>query len=127
MSSIQEEIKTPTLKTFNMLNDAMFKSVFRSVEARKMVATFLSRITGIEESILESAEYQGGELVKNNIQEKGKVSDIIIKIQDDNKIILEMNQYVSNYIFEKNMSYAFTMFSENNTNKYKKISLCMFN
>ncbi len=109
-NKLKVEIKK--LENINMLNDAMFKAVFRSVEARKMVATFLSRITGIEESILEKAEYQGGELVKNNIKEKGKVSDIIVKIQDDNKIILEMNQFVSNYIFEKNMSYAFTMFAE---------------
>lgn len=109
-----------------MLNDAMFKSVFRSVEAREMVATFISHVTGINEELIKNAEYQGGELVKQNIQEKGKVSDIIIKIQDNNKIILEMNQYVSNYIFEKNMSYAFTMFSETipiNTKRYPYVCL----
>ena len=36
------------LKNINMLNDAMFKSLFRSIEARKMVSNFLSEITGID-------------------------------------------------------------------------------
>ena len=30
--------------------------------------------------------------IKKNIHEKGKTSDIIIKIEDNHKIVLEMNQ-----------------------------------
>ena len=85
------ETKTE-LKEINMLNDAMFKSLFRSIEARDMVSTFLSSITGIKKEVLMNADYQGGELPKKNIHEKGKTSDIIIKIEDNHKIVLEMNQ-----------------------------------
>ena len=36
------------LEEINMLNDAMFKALFRSMEARDMVASFLSSSTGLE-------------------------------------------------------------------------------
>ena len=100
------------LKNINMLNDAMFKALFRSIEAREMVSNFLSELTGIDKEILMNADYQGGELVKKKLDEKGKTSDIIIKIDRNNKIILEMNQYPTDYIFEKNVSYVFSIASE---------------
>ena len=43
-----------TLETFNMCNDAMFKSVFRSKEAREVVINFLNAVTGIEKEKLSS-------------------------------------------------------------------------
>ena len=55
------------------------------------------------------AEYNSGELVKNKLFEKGKVCDIIIKIDNDNKIILEMNGSLNNNIFDKNATYSFTI------------------
>ena len=115
-----------TLETINMLNDAMFKSLFRSKEARDMVASFLHEITGIQEERLKNANYQGGELPKKNLQEKKKEADIIVKINDHNQLILEMNQYPSNHIFEKNTSYAFSILSESvpiSAKKYPTIIL----
>ena len=112
-----------------MLNDAMFKALFRSVEARRVVASFLSSLTGIDESLLIEAEYQGGELPKKILKEKGKTSDIIIKIDDGNKLILEMNQDFTDKIFEKNTSYAFSIASEtvlSGTKKYPKVILINF-
>ena len=100
------------LESINMLNDAMFKALFRSIEARDMVSSFLSSITGIDKELLLKADYQGGELPKKNINEKGKTSDIIIKIEDNHKIVLEMNRFYNDKIFEKNISYAFSIASE---------------
>ena len=34
------KIKRKKLETINLLGDAMFKALFRSIEARKMVAAF---------------------------------------------------------------------------------------
>ena len=45
---------------------------------------------------------------KNKLFEKGKVCDIIIKIDNDNKIILEMNGSPNNNIFDKNATYSFS-------------------
>jgi len=114
------------LTQINMLNDAMFKALFRSIEARDMVSTFLSSLTGIKKEVLMNADYQGGELPKKNINEKGKTSDIIIKIEDNHKIILEMNQYHSDNIFEKNTGYVFSIASEStrvNSKKYTTVIL----
>ena len=118
--------KTRKLETINLLSDAMFKGLFRSIEAREMVATFLSHITGIDEELLKNADYQGGEIPKKRLYEKGKVADIIIKIENHNMIILEMNQYPTDTIFDKNASYAFSVLSESipiRTGKYPFIFL----
>jgi hypothetical protein len=103
---------TKKLDEVNMLNDSMFKALFRSIEARGMVANFLSGITGIPVKDLLNADYEGGELPKRNIKEKTKVSDIIVKIENNGKIILECNQYKTDVLFEKNSGYAFSILSE---------------
>ena len=122
-------MKTKELQEVNMLNDALFKALFRSEEAREMVVQFLSELTGVNQDILRVADYQSGELPKKKLSEKGKISDIIIKIEDNNRIILEMNQYLSKSIFEKNTSYAFSIASETipkNSKKYPKVILINF-
>ena len=96
----------------NLFNDAMFKAIFRNPKNRKLVAEFLSEVTGVKQELLEQASYQGGEIPKKKLEEKGKIADLIIKIEDNHQIIVEMNQYRSNYIFEKNTSYAFSIASE---------------
>ena len=96
----------------NLLNDAMFKALFRSKEARGVIASVISIILGIDKDKLIYADYQAGELVKNKLFEKGKTCDIIIKIDDGNKIILEMNQIDTKTIFDKNATYSFTIINE---------------
>ena len=91
-----------------MLNDAMFKSVIRSKEARPIVNNFLHFLTNIQMDKLETATYMGGEITKSHVNEKGKISDVIIKIENC-KIILEMNQTDTKDIFDKNVSYAFAL------------------
>ena len=91
-----------------MLNDAMFKSVIRSKEARPIVNNFLHFLTNIQMDKLETATYMGGEITKSHMNEKGKISDVIIKIENC-KIILEMNQTDTKDIFDKNTSYAFAL------------------
>lgn len=95
-------------KPINLMNDAMFKALFRSSEARDMVASFLSSVTGIKKEILMNANYVGGELPKRKLTEKGKISDVVVLIDDHKRIIVEMNYSKSNYIFDKNASYAFS-------------------
>ena len=46
-------------KMINMLNDAMFKSIIRSKEARPLVNNFLHSLTHVEEEKLEKATYFG--------------------------------------------------------------------
>lgn len=109
---ITEEVKKINLKNVNLLNDAMFKSLFRSESAREIVVNFLSGITNIPKGKLERAQYIGGEIPKSIISEKGKVADVIVKISEMNQIIVEMNQYESDHIFEKNIGYVFGIINE---------------
>jgi len=117
--------KVKVIEKINMCNDAMFKSVFRSIEARGVVVNFLSAITGIRKEILETAEFIGGDIVKSNIKEKTKISDVIVKLDDNNKIIVEMNGSYDKNIFNKNTEYAFSIQTEStyNNKKYNKTIL----
>lgn len=60
--------KTQYIKDINMMNDALLKSLFRSIEAREMVASFLSAVTGISEESLMKAEYVDGEIPKRSVK-----------------------------------------------------------
>ena len=114
-------------KKINLLNDIMFKSIIRSMEARKLVSKALSAITGISVDVLINADYQGGELSNKKLKEKLKVSDVVVKVDDGNRIILEMNQYYTNEIINKNASYAFSAISENIIRNRKKFSKYKYN
>ena len=97
----------------DILNDACFKSLFRSVEARGMVSRFLSAVTGISKERFLNAEYTGGELIKGKLSERGKIADIIVKLDEDEETcIVEMNKYDTGDILEKNLSYAYSVFNE---------------
>ena len=99
-------------KKINILNDVMFKSLFRSVEARFMFSKVLSILTGIDEGEIFNAKFDSSELTKIKMAERGKIADIIVCIDEYNKIIIENNQFNSDYIFVKNTSYAFSTFLE---------------
>ncbi len=113
------------LKVFDMCNDYMFKSEFRSIEARKVFVRFLNEVTGIDINILMNADFQSGELTKTNKYEKGKVSDCIIKISNNKKLIIEMNNFKTKYISKKATSYSYGIITESTgtNNNYPDILL----
>ena len=55
------EQKTKNIK-LDKLNDAVFKAIFRSQEARGMISSFLSEITGISKEDFLNAYFVGGEI-----------------------------------------------------------------
>ena len=67
------------LKKINVMNDAVAKAFLRSKEARMIVASFLSEVTGIDKSVLMNATYTGGEIPKRRSYEKNKVIYNILK------------------------------------------------
>ena len=77
-----------------------------------MFARFLSAVTEINKEILLNAEYTGGDIIKTKLSERGKTADIIVIIDSAKQIIVEMNKFDPAYIFEKNASYAFSLFNE---------------
>ena len=99
-------------RILRMDNDYLFKSLFRSVEARDMVALVLSKITGLAEEILLNADYIGGEIPKKKEKEKAKTSDVVVKIDDNFRIIVEANGSYHQDLYRKNTSYAFANYIE---------------
>ena len=95
-----------------MDNDYLFKSLFRSLEARDMVARVLSKITGLDEELLRNADYIGGEIPKKKEKEKNKTSDVVVKIDKNSRIIVEMNASYYPNLYRKNTSYAFANYIE---------------
>jgi len=78
-----------------------------------MFARFLSAITGIDKEALLNAEYTGGDIIKSKLTERGKIADIIVKVDSARQIVVEMNKFDPGNNFEKNASYAFSLFNEN--------------
>ena len=111
---------------FDPMNDAAFKSLIRAEETRNIVIGVLSDITPVLESELKNALFLGGEVPKELLKEKGMVSDVIVRVNDKNGIIIEANRQYSKNLFDKNASYAFkNSYMESNVGKreYHPVSL----
>ena len=109
---------------FDPMNDAAFKSLVRAPETREFMIGVLFDLTHIPIDILNTSEFIGGELPKEILKEKGKSSDVIVRVQNKNKIIIEANRQYSKNLFEKNASYAFkNSYMESNIgqNEYQSI------
>lgn len=103
------------LKNINLMNDALFKAFMCHEKNRGLVIDFLHSITGVEKEILEKGTFIGGEEIrKRKVGMKKQMTDVSILYEDKKRIIVEMNQYVSKNIFEKNTSYAFSVIIEGN-------------
>ena len=108
------------LKKVNVMNDAVAKAFLRSKEARMIVASFLSEVTGIDKSVLMNATYTGGEIPKRRNYEKNKESDIMILIDELNRIIIEVNQFNTENLYRKNTEYAMASILEMTKRKSKR-------
>ena len=112
-------------KEINLMNDALAKSIIRSKEAREEVIGFLSGITHIPKRKFKNALFVGGEIPKNNKQEKGKISDVMCILKDV-IIIIEINDSYYQNLFPKNSLYSYaTLVSATpvNAKVYKKVIL----
>ena len=111
---------------FDPMNDAAFKSLIRAEETRDIVIGVLSDITPVLESELKNALFLGGEVPKEILKEKGMVSDVLVRVNDKNRIIIEANRQYSKNLFDKNASYAFkNSYMESNVwkSEYHPVSL----
>lgn len=87
----------------NGTSDIMFKTLLRN--NRSYLSYIVSKITGIEESIIyNSLKYSPVEFKIENKNEKKKISDLIIEI-DMHIINLEMNKKMNESIKNRNTAY----------------------
>ncbi len=78
-------------KVLPATTDCIFKSLFQKQEMRSILSYILSNIIDInEEFIYNNLTFKNTELAKDNYFEKGKITDLLIEVQDS-VINLEMN------------------------------------
>ncbi len=117
-----EKMKQEVLvdKEINLQNDCLFKAFMTNPNSREMVSSVISELTGIDKKLLLNATYIGGEeIAKKNMQEKKQATDMTIRINDHMQIIVEMNQFYTQDIFDKSSLYAMSRIVE--TTKPKKM------
>ena len=86
---------------YKLINDKMFKAVFCTPRNEDLLKEFAERILKTK---FKNFKIISPELTKNNIYEKGKYLDILIKA-DDLFVNIEINSHNYNGLSERNFSY----------------------
>ena len=101
------------LKNINLMNDVLFKAFMCHENNRELVVDFLHGVTGIEKEILRRGVFIGGEEIqKRRISTKKQMTDFNIKLENKQRIIIEMNQKKDESVVDKNGLYAFSVVVE---------------
>ena len=93
-------------KVVTMTSDTVFKSVLQDRDCEDYLVDLISGITKIKrEFIKQNLVFKNSELSKEELEEKGKVTDLLIELRD-NIINLEMNKKYYDGLFDKNGRYV---------------------
>ena len=107
----QVQVKNRLIPT---MFDPVFKSLFQNKNFRKTLSYFLSRLTRYSESyIYENLTFLNTEIPIENYDEKKKIADLIIKIDED-IINIEANRNNNKSTILKNNSYHHKLAYEKN-------------
>ena len=93
-------------KVITMMSDEVFKSVLQDRSCEDYLVDIIEGITKINKDYIKrNLVFKNSELTKEEIEEKGKITDLLIELQD-NIINLEMNKYYYDGLFNKNDRYV---------------------
>ncbi len=93
-------------RVITMASDTVFKSVLQDRNCEDYLVDIISGITKIERSFVkQNLVFKNSELSKEELEEKGKVTDLLIELRD-NIINLEMNKKYYDGLFDKNDRYV---------------------
>ena len=114
-------------KNINLMNDALFKAFMAHENNRCLVIDFIHSLTGIEKEILRKATFISGEEIPiRKVTNKKQLMDFSIRLENKQRIVIEMNQSNPSHIFDKNALYAFSVIvelSHKNMDEYPKVIL----
>ena len=109
--SNQVQVKKRLIPT---MFDPVFKSLFQNKNFRKTLSYFLSKLTKYSENyIYEHLTFLNTEIPIENYEEKKKIADLIIKIDED-LINIEANRNNNKSTILKNNSYHHKLAYEKN-------------
>ncbi len=93
-------------KVITMMSDEVFKSVLQDRSCEDYLVDIIEGITKINKDYIKrNLVFKNSELTKEEIEEKGKITDLLIELQN-NIINLEMNKYYYDGLFNKNDRYV---------------------
>ena len=93
-------------KVITMMSDEVFKSVLQDRSCEDYLVDIIEGITMINKDYIKrNLVFKNSELTKEEIEEKGKITDLLIELQG-NIINLEMNKYYYDGLFNKNDRYV---------------------
>ena len=108
-------------KIITMMSDEVFKSVLQDRSCEDYLVDIIEGITKINKDYIKrNLVFKNSELTKEEIEEKGKITDLLIELQG-NIINLEMNKYYYDGLFNKNDRYV-TKLKEGMINKKEKFA-----
>ena len=106
-------------KVITMMSDAVFKSVLQDRSCEDYLVDIIGGITKIDRDYIKrNLVFKNSELTKEEIEEKGKITNLLIELQG-NIINLEMNKYYYDGLFNKNDRYVTKLKEEMITKKEK--------
>ena len=109
-------------KVITMMSDAVFKSVLQDRSCEDYLVDLIEGITKINKDYIKrNLVFKNSELTKEEIEEKGKITDLLIELQG-NIINLEMNKYYYDGLFNKNDMYV-TKIKEGIISKIRMIGM----
>ena len=92
--------------------DPVFKALLTADECREYLADLIHIVTKIpKEIIMKDMEIKNSEYMKTHVREKGKVSDLIVDVEN-NRINLECNMEYYEGLFSKNNAYQHKLAAE---------------
>lgn len=93
------------MRLIPMTYDKVFKSVLTSIEARDYLSEIISDITRLpKEKIKKDMVFKNSELMVKSINEKRKISDLVVEVKDC-VINLEMNKDYYDGLVDRNHEY----------------------
>ncbi len=92
--------------------DPVFKALLTAEECREYLADLIHIVTKIPKAvIMKDMEIKNSEHMKSHVKEKGKVSDLIVDVEN-NRINLECNREYYDGLFSKNNAYQHKLAAE---------------
>lgn len=108
-------------KVIPFLFDPIFKSVLKDEKMKGLLSFLISEVTGLDKNyVMKNIDFKDNELKRNRYLEKGKITDLIVYIEN-NIINIEANQVLNSGIIDKNNSYHYKIAIEIIKDKLKSL------
>ena len=96
--------------------DKLFKKVLKDNKefTAMIVSNALKDIIDCTYEDVMNATFVDVELAEENYQEKHQIVDVVLRLNDKTQIVLEMNRRFQNWLYNRNLSYIYSINNKEN-------------